>query len=73
MDNLVGKFKRRKDGTWSSSCRRWRIARSGTGRYDLHDLSRDEGDTLYSMGHPTVAACEEAARGVVWAERQESE
>lgn len=72
-DNLAGKFTRRKDGSWTSSNRRWRIIRSATGRYDLHDLQRPEGDTLLLMGLPTVAACEDGARGQEWADRVEKD
>lgn len=72
-ENLVGKFKRLKDGTWKSSNNRWRIVRSSTGRYDLHDLGRDKGDTLVLMGLPTVAACEDGARGMEWADRMEED
>jgi hypothetical protein len=71
--NPAGKFKRLKDGTWKSSNNRWRIVRSATRRYDLHDLNRAKDDTLYMMGLPTVAACEEGARGVEWADRMEKD
>lgn len=69
--NPTGKFRRLKDGSWKSFNNRWRIIRTGTGRYDLHDLHRDEGDTLYMMGLSTVVACEEGARAVEWADRTE--
>ena len=73
QENLVGKFTLRKDGAWTSSNRRWRIVRASTGRYDLHDLKRDKDDTLLMMGLGTVAACEDAARGVEWADRVEKD
>ena len=73
QENFAGKFTRRKDGAWTSSNRRWRIVRASLGRYDLHDLKRDEGDTLLLMGLPTVAACEDGARGVEWADRVEKD
>ena len=73
QENLAGKFKRRKDGAWTSSNGRWRIERSATGRYDLHDLKRDKDDTLVLMGLPTVAACEDGARGMEWADRVEKD
>jgi hypothetical protein len=67
------KFVRRKDGTWGSTCHRWRIVRSTTGRYDLHDRSRSDGDQLVGMGLSTVAGCEEMARGLEWADRMEAD
>lgn len=72
-ENLAGKFTRRKDGSWRSSNGRWRIERSATGRYDLHDLERGDDDTLVLMGLPTVAACEDGARGFEWADRVEKD
>lgn len=71
--NLTGKFKRMKDGSWKSGNGRWRIIRSATGRYDLHDLTRKKDDTLVLTGVPTVAACEDGARGHEWADRVEKE
>jgi hypothetical protein len=71
--NPAGKFRRLKDGSWKSRNNRWRIVRSATGRYDLHDLNRAKDDTLYMMGMPTVVACEEGARGVEWADRVEKD
>lgn len=71
--NLTGKFTRQKNGSWTSSNRRWKIVRAATGRYDLHDLKKDKDDTLVLMGLATVAACEDGARGVEWADRVEKD
>jgi hypothetical protein len=71
----ISKFVRRKDGTWTSTCHRWKVARSSLQRYDLFDRSKSESeeDQLVGMGLPTVAACEEMAKGFEWADRVEAD
>ena len=69
----VSKFVRRKDGSWTSTCHRWRITRAGTQRYDLFDRNKPEDDQLVGMGLPTVAQCEEMAKGFEWADRVEAD
>ena len=62
-------MKKDNKGGWTSDCGRWRVTRAGVGRYDLHDLTREDGDTEISLGLESVAMCEEAARAHEWAER----
>lgn len=69
----ISKFVRRKDGSWTSTCHRWKISRAATQRYDLFDRNRPEGDQLVGMGLPTVAQCEEMAKGFEWADRVEED